>query len=52
MRTNNHQGIPTGMPHTDLRPWQCKGRCTYCGAKVAGWRRLKACVCGGRVSYR
>ncbi len=51
MGTSEHT-MTTPPARTDLRPWQCKGRCTDCGAKVAGWRRMKACVCGGRVSYR
>jgi len=31
--------------------WQCRGRCLKCGTKLAGYRRIRACVCGGRVRY-
>jgi len=39
-------------PETWWLPWQHTGRCQQCGAKVTGWRRVRACACGGRVSYQ
>jgi hypothetical protein len=35
-----------------MLPWQHSGRCQGCGAKITGSRRVPACYCGGRVSYR
>ena len=38
-------------PERDGRPWQQRGRCGECGTKVAGSRRIRTCICGGRVRY-
>lgn len=38
--------------HDKQLPWQNRGRCMACRTKVAGCRRVKACLCGGRVRYR
>ena len=34
------------------RPWQQRGRCLECGQRMASYRRVRACACGGRVVYR
>ncbi len=40
--------IQTKDPQT-RQAWQHRGRCTKCGTKTAGCRRVRHCVCGGRV---
>lgn len=38
-------------PERDASPWQQRGRCGECGTKVAAARRVRTCVCGGKVRY-
>jgi hypothetical protein len=40
------------IERSNVRAWQCRGRCKECGGKIAGCRRVRACLCGGSVIYR
>ena len=44
MRTNTE-------PRSQDLPWQCRGRCRRCLAKISGRRRVNRCLCGGSVAY-
>lgn len=41
-----------GTVNSTVLAWQKRGRCEQCREKVAGTRRVRVCVCGGRVQYR
>lgn len=49
---SNYNPTTTEPERSDRRPWQCKGRCLDCGTKITGCRRVRACGCGGPVSYQ
>ena len=41
----------TRLAQLGTRDWQHRGRCTVCGMKAAGPRRIRQCSCGARVNY-
>ena len=37
---------------SDRATWQARGRCLDCRTKITGCRRVRRCLCGGKVRYR